>query len=157
MLGDLTMARQTEDAGPSKLWIEMIEEFRAERDALRRRLQAIPRVRQDAAVQLAELEAAHQSIRIARDSLLAQLHTFSVSRDQDAEKVVELTEALDGTREKLSRKQDELDAAKCGYEDAISKAATSEAGRPGSAVGGDLEPTDADTRGMPKAELIPLR
>ena len=34
----------------SRTWIEMLEEFRAERDELRRRLQLIPRVRQDAAV-----------------------------------------------------------------------------------------------------------
>lgn len=163
VLDDLTMARKTEDAVPSKLWIEMIEEFRAERDALRTRLQAIPRVRQDAAAQLAELEAAHQSIRMARDSLLAQLHTLAVNRDQDAGKIVEFAEALDEAREKLSRKQDELDAAKCNceelraqiqkHEDAASKAGTFEGSHPGNAAGADFEPMVADTSGMSKAEL----
>lgn len=157
------MAPQAEDAVPAKLWLEMIGEFRTERDELRRRLQAIPRVRQDAAAQLAEFEAAHHSIRMARDSLLAQVHTLSVSRDQDAGKIVELAEALDEARERLSHKQDELDAMKCNceelraqiqeLEDAASKAGACDESHAGDAAGVDSEPADAELRGMSKAEL----
>lgn len=88
----------------------MLEEIRTERDELRRRLQMIPRVRQDAAVQIAELEAAHQSIRMARDSLLAQVHGLAHSRDEAAGRIAELAESLEEARAKLSVKQREFDA-----------------------------------------------
>ena len=146
----------------SRTWIEMLEEFRAERDELRRRLQLIPRVRQDAAVQIAELEAAHQSIRVARDSLLAQVHGLARSRDEASGHIAELSEYLEEARAKLSLSQHELQALNRTCEELRTQlqqqgdaaaAAESQGHPPGHAAGTDPGNAGADSQCLSKAEL----
>ena len=138
----------------SKTWITMLEEFRAERDELRRRLQLIPRVRQDAAVQLAELEAAHQSIRMARDSLLAQVHGLVRTRDDAAGHIAELTEGLDEARARLSLRQHELDALNRTCEDLRTRLQIhEEAASRVNPDGADFEIASGDSQRLSKAEL----
>src|SRR5262245_56352116 len=52
-------------------------ELRAECEELRRRIAAVPRATQNAAVRIAELEKAVQSIRQARDSMLSKVHALT--------------------------------------------------------------------------------
>lgn len=105
------------DAPPSKMWLALLEEYRAERDELRRRMEIVPKVRRDAAVQILEFQKAHQSIRQARDSLLAQVNALSKTREDAAGQVHELTQELDDAREKLGMAQEELETAKQTSED----------------------------------------
>src|SRR6188472_1260282 len=51
--------------------------LRAECEELRRRLAIVPRATQNAAIQISELEKALLSIRQARDTTLAQVHSLT--------------------------------------------------------------------------------
>src|SRR5262245_4758639 len=80
---------------PSPKWLALLEEYRNERDELRRRMQQIPQVRQDASVQLAELQKALLSIRQARDSLLGQVHSLSQNKDRNEVRIDELMQEVE--------------------------------------------------------------
>ncbi len=72
-------------------------------------MQLIPQVRQDAAVQLADLQKALLSIRQARDSLLGQVHSLSESKDRTDGRIEELTQELEEARETRNIASSELE------------------------------------------------
>ena len=89
-----------------------LEECRQERDELRRRMELIPRVKQDGASQMAELEKALISIRQARDSLLAQVHALSQTQERGNARIDELTEQVETIREAADAAKSELEASR---------------------------------------------
>lgn len=148
---DIALSLEGSSGAVAQPATDTLEDVRAERDELRRRLQLIPRVRQDAAAQLAELEAAHHSIRMARDSLLAQVHGLAHSRDEAAGKIAELTEGLEEARAKLNLTQRERDTLNGACEEL--RAQLQRQGESANAKGADGEIIGADPQCLSKAAL----
>jgi CheY-like chemotaxis protein len=149
---------------PSPKWIALLEEYRAERDELRRRMQLIPQVRQDASVQLAEFQKALLSIRQARDSLLGQVHTLSQSRDRTEGRIDELLQELEEAREDLNISRSELEATKRACDDlrgqvqafegrAPHSHGTEVTENPGDTTRGPASPADSDRESVLAAQL----